>query len=559
MKVFTYPWPTKALFLALMATTLRTSSAQILNPPPFPIGVVTFPERDFVSLDNLKPLADVEVQLRRANVVMSRARGRTDPTGFIEVNHPGGVCWELVTPDILPGDQVRVTYRATLNNANIPGLVPNSGYVMNVQNVKAVQAVVVGETVVIKGVGLVGTSAFPAARMEVRIIQPDFVGTRIGRRDIRADITGGRLGDLGTTAAARGILTLDVGSLVVGAYTAVFTGLNAAERALAVAGETRVLSWQTIDAVGNRLGITIYEVGLVGGPGFGGCPCGPLGCTAAFDPLLPVPYNPATLLDAALVENQPFLKDIIVFPERDFVSISGGLVGFAAGTLLQVVVRRNIPADGGMRIVGTATGTTDPTGFLEINHPGGVCWSGVTPDIRPGDWIDVFPVVLGVAGPGQTQQVVDTIITRAAFSTPQGVRVNWQARDAAGFPWPLDKMEQRIINPAFVDTAIGRRDIRADVGGGTIAAVPNTNFLYGIDPGLLGSSYRSIYRGIGFTAEMQQFAVAGESRVLAWQSVDANGNRYGLTIYESGVFGGPGFGGCPVSGTVSLPFPALPP
>jgi hypothetical protein len=41
-----------------------------------------------------------------------------------------------------------------------------------------------------------------------------------------------------------------------------------------VAGQTRVLGWQSTDAAGERLGITIHEVGEVGGPGFGGCPQG---------------------------------------------------------------------------------------------------------------------------------------------------------------------------------------------------------------------------------------------------------------------------------------------
>ena len=32
------------------------------------------------------------------------------------------------------------------------------------------------------------------------------------------------------------------------------------------------MAWQATDAAGNRLGVTIYEAGLIGGPGFGGCP-----------------------------------------------------------------------------------------------------------------------------------------------------------------------------------------------------------------------------------------------------------------------------------------------
>lgn len=56
---------------------------------------------------------------------------------------------------------------------------------------------------------------------------------------------------------------------------------------LAVAGQTRALSWMATDAQANRLRITIFEVGEVDGPGSGGCPAGAEYAVTASD------HNPA--------------------------------------------------------------------------------------------------------------------------------------------------------------------------------------------------------------------------------------------------------------------------
>jgi hypothetical protein len=87
--------------------------------------------------------------------------------------------------------------------------------------------------------------------------------------------------------------------------------------------------------------VTIYEVGEVGGPGpgIGSCPAGLAGAVASTQPNPPVHYGPTILRSAAIVANQQYLKDVIVFPERDFVSITG----FPENTALQVVVRSETP------------------------------------------------------------------------------------------------------------------------------------------------------------------------------------------------------------------------
>lgn len=549
---------TPSSVLAALAATLSlvvsgTASAQVIsNPPLLPQEITVFPERDFTSISGFAPNADVLVQVRRAGVVSSDAVGRTNADGFLEVNHPGGVCWRNVTPDIVPADLVRVTYRNTSHNVqNNPAVVIGSGAAATTQNVTATQAVEAADgTVVIKGKAqLANGSRIPLNRLEVRIINPEFIGapgSRIGKRDIRADSAGGRVdGTNGNPIpGTRGTLTYD-GTATT--FTAVFIGLNADERLLVVEGQTRAMAWQQTTAAGDRLGMTIYEVGEFGGPGIGGCPPGPNGVIAPQNPSAPVHYIPSNLLDASVPSNQFALKDVTVFPERDFLSIEG----FPAGTDLQIVVRRGNSAT---PVVGTARGIVGRSGIFEVNHPGGVCWTGQTPDIGPGDMIDVFKVVDMGFSAGQTQRVMNARITRAAFVTGTGeVRVNGTAVDASGAPLPLRLMEQRIINPDFENTRIGRREIRADINGGRVENIPGATGNLLRTGGATSSEWRAVYSRLN--AAEQQLAVAGQSRAMAWLSTNGNGDRFGMTIYEAGEVGGPGMSGCPAAGSASIAIP----
>ena len=107
---------TLAVVVPLLAPGM-ISAQTINNPPLMPQEIVVFPERDFISATGFAPNADVQVQLRRPGGAGNRnANGRTDATGFLEVNHPGGVCWLVETPDVVPADTVRVIYRETTHN-----------------------------------------------------------------------------------------------------------------------------------------------------------------------------------------------------------------------------------------------------------------------------------------------------------------------------------------------------------------------------------------------------------------------------------------------------------
>lgn len=515
------------------------------------MDITVFPMRDFTSIEGFAKNADVLIQVRRGGVV-SDAVGRTSSTGMIEVNHPGGVCWRNVTPDITAGDTVRVTYRDTNNNRLlVPPPVKDSGAATSTQNIIATQAFDPGDgTVVIKGKATLPSGArIPLNRLEVRIVNPEFIGSpgsRITKRDIRADSLGGRVDGAGGAPISGTSGTLAYDSATGTSFTATFRGLNDEERQFAVSGQTRVMGWQQTTGAGDRLGMTIYEVGEIGGPGMGGCPAGPGGVVASEPPTPPVRYSPAALLDAAFQGNQPSLKDVTVFPERDFLSVEG----FAAGAELQVVVRRGT---GATPVVGTARGIVSRGGIFEVNHPGGVCWSGQTPNIVPGDLIDVLKIENGVFAAGQTQRVIDAKIVKPAFINTDGnIRVNGSATDN-GVPLPLRFMEQRIINPDFNNTRIGRRDIRADTSGGRVEDVPGGagNLLRTGDS--TSSEWRAVYTGLNATEK--QLAVAGQSRAMAWLSTNGNGDRFGLTISEYGEVGGPGMSGCPAPGNASIAIP----
>ncbi|WP_029527339.1 hypothetical protein [Polaromonas glacialis] len=105
--------------------------------------------------------------------------------------------------------------------------------------------------------------------MEQRSINPDLNNTRIGRRDIRADTTGGRVENI---PGATGRLLRTGDAITSNEWRAVYTGLNATEQQLALAGESRAMAWLSTNGNGDRFGMTIFEAGAVGGPGMSGCP-----------------------------------------------------------------------------------------------------------------------------------------------------------------------------------------------------------------------------------------------------------------------------------------------
>lgn len=248
-----------AALVSVSVPGLATSaSAAIVEPAdwPSPFAVTIFPERDFVSVNWDGSGKELTFDLVRNGVVIGHAASalaspvlRTDVAeNLLEVNHPGGLCWAGSTPDILPGDRLEVTESGTTD-----------GVAATTLNVTAQPAEEVGTTVVVHGTAFEadGVTPMDLAFVEQRIINPDFRNAGLDRRDLRATVDDG---------------TLVADPDVPGGWIATYDSLTGPQRALAVAGETRGMAWQDTNAAGDRLGITIYEAGLTGGPGMPECP-----------------------------------------------------------------------------------------------------------------------------------------------------------------------------------------------------------------------------------------------------------------------------------------------
>jgi hypothetical protein len=240
-----------------------------------------------------------------------------------------------------------------------------------------------------------------------------------------------------------------------------------------------------------------------------------------------------------------FPDNVVVFPDRDFVTIEGYQNHIGETGLVEIT------RDG--KVIGSAKGVVEEGDVaFEINHPGGYCWGAgtglnVTPDIRPGDkaTISFNGIEAGDTTTANAYVTEDMILTGATKDTLV----------VHGFAGPgvnQSQMEQRIIQPDLVDTEVGRRDIRAVPG-------PLTPAPKG------GYSSSLTFEGNQFTATyvfqdpanalIASKADLGE-RAMSWQVEDADGNRQGLTIAEFGEAGGPGMGGCPLGpGDAGAPTP----
>src|SRR3954454_19783206 len=155
-------------------------------------------------------------------------------------------------------------------------------------------------------------------------------------------------------------------------------------------------------------------------------------------------------------------RDVISFPARDFVSASGYDInqpvtvevvhanGTVAGTVKDVVPKED-PATPGF-------------GLVEVNHPGGACWVGVTPDIRSGDVVRITNQVTGAI---DTSTVRNVTAKRPVQTAPDTIQIHGTAQDANGNPLPIAEIEQRLVAPNDLFLANGRRTLRATSAAGS--------------------------------------------------------------------------------------------
>jgi hypothetical protein len=237
-----------------------------------------------------------------------------------------------------------------------------------------------------------------------------------------------------------------------------------------------------------------------------------------------------------------FPDNLVVFPDRDFVTIEG--YQDRVGQSATVEVSRN------GRVVGSAQSEVAAGDVaFEINHPGGVCWGNgtdlnVTPDIQAGDKVSIK----------FDGEVVGDTIVQDTNITSDSVR-NGATLTIKGHVGPgvnPAQMEQRIVNPDMKDTNIGRRDVRALPA---TVLTPSDKGGYSSMLQVNGQEFTATYV-FDDPAVAEMAAGGGGERIMSWQEQDGLDNRQGLTISEYKEVGGPGMGGCPAGpGDASAPQP----
>lgn len=247
---------TGAVVLAASVGTAAPAFAAVIEPPAPPHSIISFPERDFVSAEGYQEGHQVTVNVLRHGFVVGVAH--VDPAddlttdgfdGLVEVNHPGGGCWEGVTPDIRPGDVIQLL------------TAPDTGDQTTTADVTVTEPAtkVDAATVTIKGTAVApGGGPIPIDQLEARVIAGGQEFVVNGRRALRADSTG----------EADGLLQYDGPGLTT--WTATFGGLDGvglggvSDADRAVANESRGM-WLGADPAAG-VEATIFEHGLPGGP-----------------------------------------------------------------------------------------------------------------------------------------------------------------------------------------------------------------------------------------------------------------------------------------------------
>lgn len=622
----------------------------INNPPQPGREVVVFPSRDFVSAAGFLADETVTVEVHHSGlyknadgspIVVSTASGLVPQDdaatpefdGMVEVNHAGAYGWGAVTPDIRPGDKVRVIVDNKLDAAGQPMYVAEETVTADVTTRRPVQTA--PGTVVLRGVartlvvdaqgqpvldaaGLPTYTRIPIDQVEARLISAGGLFAANGRRALRAP------GDGGTMAFD------DATDPNNAAWTATFTGLSAADVTSALEAEARGMWLGQAPAAGTEL--TIFEIGagVTGGPqGPGNGPLEelppppgselvPPSTPSALDaavtnsntvtltwspasdnvgvtsygvyrngqPIANVQNadgapNPATTyvdknvppgtytytVDAAdevgnrsgaapgaaatttaqsavdVPVSEPPTGGIAmtVFPSRDFTEVEG----IPAGQVADVQVIRN------GTVISTADGVIPNDGAIEVNHPGGACWEGVTPEIRANDIVRVHLSDQTTGEPRSAHQLhvanvsaskaVQTRADDAATAAFEGeVQIHGFAQGHDGKPLPLGEIEARLISSSAEPFGKnGRRTLRAPEDG---------TLVYDSADNPLGTKFTATFSGLD-AADVTK-ALEVEARVM-WLGRDPLAGVE-LTIYEAGSGDPPG----PATGFCSTPLEA---
>ncbi|MFE4837123.1 Ig-like domain-containing protein [Arthrobacter sp. NPDC056691] len=243
---------TAGALLALAVPTAAVPAFAVISDPGTHI-ITVFPERDMVSAEGYAAGDRPTIQVLRGGAVIGTASNLVPVAGIVEVNHPGGGCWEGTTPDIRSGDVIRVL------------TAPDVGDQTFVGNVTVTQPAtkINASTVVMKGTAAApGGGQLPADQLEARVVAGNQSFALNGRRTLRAGAPG---------SGEDGVVVYDGPGLTT--WTATWTGL-AGVGADGVSDADRASSPTTSESRGMWLGrnaatgneVTIFEYAAIGGP-----------------------------------------------------------------------------------------------------------------------------------------------------------------------------------------------------------------------------------------------------------------------------------------------------
>ena len=249
---------TAGALAALAIPTAVPAFAVINDPVADPHVVTVFTARDMVSAEGYADTDRPTIQVLRGGAVIGTASNLVPVAGIVEVNHAGGGCWEGVTPDIRPGDVIRVLTAPDVGEQTFTG---------NVSVTQPATKVDAG-TVVMKGTAVApGGGQLPADQIEARIVAGNQAFALNGRRTLRASAPG---------AGDDGVITYDGPGLTT--WTATWTGLTGVG-ADGLSDADRAASPTNSESRGMWLGrnpellteVTIFEYGAAGGPAVPDC------------------------------------------------------------------------------------------------------------------------------------------------------------------------------------------------------------------------------------------------------------------------------------------------
>lgn len=347
------------------------------NPPTGPGNIEIFTKRDMVAIEGYSAQAGQAATIRvsRGGALIGVAHGVVDSTGFLEVNHPGGSCWDVVTPNITGGDEVTVEFSEGVSDGAVAGSAVITSVVRKDLPATAAAGDVEGEVTVSGTYG----SDVNLARMAVEIVNPDMRDMGIGERAIGWP-------DDEVPAGYR-----VNGSAADNKFTVTYGFFSKAETDAAFAGDPSVASWQA-EPVGveAQLGLTISEFKEIDGPGFGGCPAGPSGqapnqpsnvyASAVGNNSITATWSPASVpADAPAITGYEVIAEDTVLGQEVSIKVGAqatsatirGLVNTQAYPIKVVALngQASTPAAAGTV---TVTNSTTPPVATAPSAPGGV-------------------------------------------------------------------------------------------------------------------------------------------------------------------------------------------